>query len=127
MDDRDQELFRILRSTAIFYGVLLLLIWVYAQLTNSWENEWLKSVMVLLIILLIFSGSTKFLMENKTLMRVFYSLQQYLGKHQGLLKVFHMILGYFKIKKKFRKYYFIILFFTLLITILWVIMGLYLA
>jgi len=121
MNDRDQELFRILRISVTFYGLFLLIIWIYFQLTNSWGTGWLNSIMVLLIILLIFSGSTKFILENKTLLRIFSTVQKYLEEHPRLSNAFRAIMAYFKLKRKFRKIYLPVIFISLLIMILWII------
>ncbi|MBP2045277.1 hypothetical protein J2756_000494 [Methanobacterium aggregans] len=125
MDDINQEMFRILRITVIFYGSILLLIWIYSQITNSWGNLWLKNLMILLIILLIFSASIKYILENKTIIRTFSSTKKYLENHPSLLKIFQTVVAYFKIKKGFRKYYLIIIFLYLIILIIWIIINHY--
>ncbi len=127
MDEIDQELFRVLRITVIFYGFILLLIWIYSQITNSWGTIWLRNLMFLLTILLIFSASTKYIIENKTLRKTINVSQKYLEKNPKLLKFVQAVLAYFKIKKKFRKYYLIIIFFTLLIIIIWLIINSYIS
>lgn len=122
MDDVNEEMFKVLRITVIFYGSILLLIWIYSQITNSWGNIWLNNLMLILIVLLIFSAFTKYVIENKTVIRIFNCAQKYLRNHPNLLKIFHAFFTYFKIKKKFRKYYFIFIFLSLLILIMWVIL-----
>ena len=125
MDDVNEEMFKVLRITVIFYGSILLLIWIYSQITNSWGNIWLNNLMLILIVLLIFSAFIKYIIENKTVIRIFNCAQNYLKNHPNLLKIFYAFFTYFKIKKKFRKYYFIFLFLSLLILVMWFILTHY--
>lgn len=125
MDNVDQELFRVLRITVIFYGFLLLLIWIYSQITNQWGNIWLKNLMLLLIILMICSASVKYILGNKTLIGIFKQVKKHLENHPKLSKIFRAVYTYSKLKKKFRKYYFVIIFLSLLIIIIWIIANQY--
>jgi len=119
MNEQDQDLFKILRVSVLFYGFFLISLWIYSQLTNSWGKIWVKDLILLLIVLLIFSGSLKYILENPTLNKSFKTLKQYLEKHPSLMKLFKGILAFFKIKRKFRGYYLKIIFIYLLIVILW--------